>query len=129
MVKENSTFYLLSTAILISILLGILFPSIGLLVEPYILIWLGLLLFFNLIQLNTNDLLITFKRTKILLLFSLIKLIVIPISLYLIVSLIIYPKPSNDLILAIFLLSGISTVLGSPFVTNYIGAKLPIVVG
>src|SRR6478672_10478638 len=129
MVNENSTFYLLSTAILISILLGILFPSIGLLVEPYILIWLGLLLFFNLIQLNTNDLLITFKRTKILLLFSLIKLIVIPISLYLIVSLIIYPKPSNDLILAIFLLSGISTGLGSPFVTNYIGAKLPIVVG
>ena len=55
MVNENSTFYLLSTAILISILLGILFPSIGLLVEPYILIWLGLLLFFNLIQLNTND--------------------------------------------------------------------------
>jgi len=129
MVNENSTFYLLSTAILISILLGILFPSIGLLVEPYILIWLGLLLFFNLIQLNTNDLLITFKRSKILLLLSLIKLIVIPISLYLIVNLFVYPKPSNDLILAIFLLSGISTGLGSPFVTNYIGAKLPIVVG
>jgi BASS family bile acid:Na+ symporter len=129
MVNENSTFYLLSSAILISILLGILFPSIGLLFEPYILIWLGLLLFFNLIQLNTNDLLFTFKRSKILILLSIIKLIVIPISVYFFVNLLVYPKPPKDLVLSIFLLSGISTGLGSPFVTNYIGGKLPIVVG
>src|SRR3954451_16082126 len=102
MVNENSTFYLLSTAIFISILLGILFPSIGLLFEPYILIWLGLLLFFNLIQLNTNDLLFTFKRSKILILLSIIKLIVIPISVYFFVNLLVYPKPSKDLVLSIF---------------------------
>ena len=68
MVKEDTTFYLLCAAILISIFLGILFPKIGLLVEPYILLWLGLLLFFNLIQLNTNDLLFTFKRSTLLIL-------------------------------------------------------------
>lgn len=31
---------------------GVLFPAIGLLVEPYILVWLGALLFLNLIRLK-----------------------------------------------------------------------------
>jgi BASS family bile acid:Na+ symporter len=40
-----------------------------------------------------------------------------------------YLKFSNDIVLSMFLLSGISTGLGSPFVANFVGGRLPIVVG
>lgn len=132
MVNENSnnnTFYLLSIVILLSMAGGIMFPSIGIIFEPYLLIWLGLLLFFNLIRLDAIDLLPVFTRPKYLIILTIVKLTVIPLTLYFIVMYVVYPKPSTDTILAIFLLSGISTGLGSPFVANFVGSKLPIIIG
>jgi bile acid:Na+ symporter, BASS family len=131
MTNDNNTqiFYLLSIAIASSIFGGVLLPSFGNILEPYILLWLGLLLFFNLIQLNTNELFYTFKRTRVLLLLSLFKLIVIPIIIYIVGTFLEFPKPSKEVLLSMFLLSGISTGLGSPFVTNFVRGKLPIVVG
>ena len=41
---------------------GVLFPSTGLVFEPYLLIWLGLLLFVNLIRLNPKDILDSFAK-------------------------------------------------------------------
>jgi BASS family bile acid:Na+ symporter len=58
-----------------------------------------------------------------------VKLFIIPLALYVIMEYLIYPKPSMDATLAVFLLSGISTGLGSPFVANFVGGKLPIIVG
>ncbi|MBA3977387.1 MAG: arsenic resistance protein [Nitrosopumilus sp.] len=132
MVNENSnnnTFYLLSIVILLSMAGGIMFPSIAIIFEPYLLIWLGLLLFFNLIRLDAIDLLPVFTSPKYLIILTIVKLTVIPLVLYFIVMYVVYPKPSTDTILAIFLLSGISTGLGSPFVANFVGSKLPIIVG
>ncbi|MGN6708353.1 MAG: bile acid:sodium symporter family protein, partial [Candidatus Nitrosocosmicus sp.] len=57
------------------------------------------------------------------------KLIVIPIVIYIVGNYIEFPKPSKEVLLSMFLLSGISTGLGSPFVTNFVSGKLPIVVG
>jgi BASS family bile acid:Na+ symporter len=58
-----------------------------------------------------------------------VKLLIIPMALYVIMNYLVYPKPSMDTTLGIFLLSGISTGLGSPFVANFVGSKLPIIVG
>ncbi|MGN6349690.1 MAG: hypothetical protein ACTHLL_08080, partial [Candidatus Nitrosocosmicus sp.] len=102
MTNDNNTqiFYFLSAAIASSILGGVFLPSFGNILEPYVLLWLGLLLFFNLIHLNTSELFFTFKRTRVLLLLSLFKLIVIPIIIYIVGNYIEFPKPSKEVLLS-----------------------------
>ena len=114
----------LSISILLSTIFGILIPSIGELISPYILVILGILLFLNLIQLEFQDLVSTFKKPKLLFILSIMKVIVIPVTMYLVTSQ-VSPKHA----LSVLLLSGISTGLGAPFVTNYVGGKLSIIVG
>ena len=101
-----------------------MFPSLGEFFSPYILVILGLLLFLNLIQLNFQDLISTFKKPKFLFILCITKVLVIPVTMYFVTNQ-IYPKYA----LSVLLLSGISTGLGAPFVTNYVGGKLSIVVG
>jgi BASS family bile acid:Na+ symporter len=101
-----------------------MFPSLGEFFSPYILVILGLLLFLNLIQLNFQDLISTFKKPKFLLILCITKVLVIPVTMYFVTNQ-IYPKYA----LSVLLLSGISTGLGAPFVTNYVGGRLSIVVG
>ena len=116
---------------LFSTILGLLFPNIGILIEPYLLLWLGLLLLFNLININLSELYTVFSHPKNLIILTIVKLVLIPVGLYAIMklfSLTIVPINVN-LMLSVFLLSGISTGLGSPFVVNFVGGRLPIVVG
>jgi bile acid:Na+ symporter, BASS family len=61
---------------------GVLLPAIGLLIEPYILVWLGALLFLNLLRLNTSDLVATFKKPTQLTVLSAIKLVALPAGMY-----------------------------------------------
>jgi BASS family bile acid:Na+ symporter len=103
---------------------GVLLPVGGLLVEPYILVWLGALLFLNLIRLKTSDLLSTFTKPRQLALLSAVKLVALPLGMYVIAYFVYQPFA-----LPVLLLSGISTGLGSPFVVNLIGGRLPLVVG
>jgi len=114
----------LSFSILASTVSGIIFPSLGEFFSPYILVILGLLLFLNLIQLNFQDLISTFKKPKFLFILCITKVLVIPVTMYFVTNQ-IYPKYA----LSVLLLSGISTGLGAPFVTNYVGGRLSIVVG
>lgn len=58
------------------------------------------------------------------LILSIVKVIVMPVTMYLVTSQ-VSPKHA----LSVLLLSGISTGLGAPFVTNYVGGKLSIIVG
>jgi bile acid:Na+ symporter, BASS family len=105
---------------------GVLFPSVGLVFEPYLLVVLGLLLFVNLIRLNPKDLLITFVKPKNIIVLSVLKLLILPLVIYAITSL-LYPKMT----LSVTLLSGISTALGAPFAVNFLGrrANLSTIVG
>lgn len=103
---------------------GVLVPSAGLLIEPYILVWLGALLFLNLIRLNASDLLETFTRPRQLAVLSTVKLLALPLGMYALTYLVYEPFA-----LPVLLLSGISTGLGAPFVVNLIGGRLPLVVG
>jgi bile acid:Na+ symporter, BASS family len=131
MTNSSRTFYYLGLSVLFSTILGLLFPNIGILVEPYLLLWLGLLLLFNLINMNLSELYMVFSHPKNLIILTIAKLVLIPVGLYTIMnlfSLTIVPISAN-LMLSVFLLSGISTGLGSPFVVNFVGGRLPIVVG
>ena len=131
MTNSSRTFYYLGLSVLFSTILGLLFPYTGILVEPYLLLWLGLLLLFNLINMNLSELYTVFSHPKNLIILTIVKLVLIPVGLYAIMnlfSLTIVPINAN-LMLSVFLLSGISTGLGSPFVVNFVGGRLPIVVG
>ncbi|MGH9992816.1 MAG: bile acid:sodium symporter family protein [Nitrososphaera sp.] len=122
--RRNSDDTLLIIAIAGSMTAGVVFPAGGLLVEPYILVWLGALLFMNLIRLNASDLLSTFARPRQLASLSAVKLLALPLAMYTLANLIYEPFA-----LPVLLLSGISTGLGAPFVVNLIGGRLPVVVG
>ena len=99
-----------------SIVTGVLFPTTGISLEPYLLVWLGGLLYVNLINLHPRHLVSTFRKPKALMVFTIGKLILLPCIVYVITSL-VYPK----LALSATLLSGISTGLGAPFAINFIG--------
>jgi BASS family bile acid:Na+ symporter len=102
---------------MVSIVTGVLFPTTGMSLEPYPLVWLGGLLYVNLINLHPRHLVSTFRKPKVLMVFTIGKLILLPCIVYVITSL-VYPK----LALSATLLSGISTGLGAPFAINFIGA-------
>jgi BASS family bile acid:Na+ symporter len=119
--REDST---LAVAVAGSMSAGVLLPSIGLALEPYLLVWLGALLFFNLLRLDTKGLVGTFSRPRQLAILSIAKLVGVPLGMYAITFLVYRPFA-----LSVLLLSGISTGLGAPFVANIIGARLPLIVG
>lgn len=102
---------------MVSIVTGVIFPTTGMSLEPYLLVWLGGLLYVNLINLHPKHLVSTFRKPKALMVFTIGKLILLPCIVYVITSL-VYPK----LALSATLLSGISTGLGAPFAINFIGA-------
>ena len=117
---------ILLIVIAFSMTIGILLPSFGIIFEPFLLMWLGFLLFLNLIKMDPQQLTFIIKKPISIIIFTIIKLIAIPILLYAITN-IVYPS----LALSVLLLSGISTGLGAPFVINVFekSNRLPFVVG
>jgi BASS family bile acid:Na+ symporter len=91
---------------MVSIIIGVVFPTTGMSLEPYILVWLGGLLYVNLINLHPRHLVSTLRKPRTLVVFTIGKLILLPCIVYVITSL-VYPK----LALSTTLLSGISTGL------------------
>ena len=121
--KDDS---ILLIVIAFSMAIGILLPSFGIIFEPFLLIWLGFLLFLNLIKMDPQQLACIIKKPLLVIIFTIIKLIAIPLILFAITNM-IYPS----LALSVLLLSGISTGLGAPFVINVFekSNRLPFVVG
>lgn len=115
---------LLGSAITGSILVGILLPQVGRVAEPYLLVWLGALLFLNLLRLAPKDLAGTFSRPGPLATLAAIKLVALPLAMYA-AAYFLYPPFA----LPVLLLAGISTGLGAPFVVNIVGGRLPLIVG
>ena len=113
--KNIANVILLLVSVFPSIIAGILLPSIGKLFSPYLLVWLGVLLFLNLIRLELRDLVPSFTNLSRILVLSTLKISVVPLILYAITNT-FYPIES----LPILLLSGISTGLGAPFVVNFV---------
>jgi BASS family bile acid:Na+ symporter len=103
--------------------IGVFFSSQTKILEPYLLVWLAVLLFLNLIRMNITDLVSDFAKPKRIVVLSILKLAIIPLSTFQVTQ-VIYPKES----LSVLLLSGISTGLGAPFIVNLVGGKLQTVV-
>ena len=124
--QSNNDDSILLIVIAFSIAIGILLPSFGIIFEPFLLVWLGFLLFLNLLKMDPQKLGFIIKKPLSVIIFIVIKLIAIPVLLYAITN-IIYPS----LALSVLLLSGISTGLGAPFVINVFekSNRLPFVVG
>ena len=114
----------LAIAIAGSMSAGVIAPSTGRVVAPYILVWLGALLFLNLIRLDTKDIVATFSRPRILAALAAAKLVGIPVAAYFITFLVYRPFA-----LPVTLVAGMSTGLGAPFVANVAGARLALIVG
>jgi BASS family bile acid:Na+ symporter len=114
----------LIAAIALSMSAGVLLPAAGRMIEPYILVWLGALLFLNLLRLNSSDLVAVFKKPRQLAILSIIKLVALPVGMYALAYVVYEPFA-----LPVLLLSGVSTGLGAPFVVNLIGGQLPLVIG
>ena len=110
--------------LLSSTLGGVLFSSVGKIFSPYLLLFLGIILFLNLVRLDTSELLSVFLKPRLLIKLSIVKLIIVPVIMYLFATL-FSPRDA----LPILLLSGISTGLGAPFVVNLVGGNLALVVG
>ena len=102
---------------------AIFFSNQTKILEPYLLVWLVLLLFLNLIRLDITELVSNFPKPERIAVLCILKLVIIPLSTYQLTFL-FYPKES----LSVLLLGGISTALGAPFVVNLIGGKLQTVV-
>ncbi|HMK59020.1 MAG TPA: arsenic resistance protein [Nitrososphaeraceae archaeon] len=124
MTNSDKALGILMIVIPLSMLSGIIFPAVGQILSPYLLVLLGGLLFLNLLKLDARDLITTFTKPKMLLLLTILKLIILPLVMYSI-SYVVAPAMA----LPIVLLTGISTGLGSPFVVNFVGGRLPIIVG
>jgi BASS family bile acid:Na+ symporter len=116
--------FVLIVAIAGSMTAGVLLPATGRLIEPYILVWLGALLFLNLLRLNSSDLVAVFKKPRQIAVLSIIKIVVLPAGMYALAYVVYEPFA-----LPVLLLSGISTGLGAPFAVNLIGGQLPLVIG
>ena len=113
--NDSKTLVLLLVSVLPSVIAGVLLPSIGRLFSPFLLLWLGMLLFLNLIGLDLRDLLPSFTNLSRIIVLSMMKISVIPLVLYVVTNT-FYPIDS----LPVLLLSGISTGLGAPFVVNFV---------
>src|SRR5215211_475023 len=70
---------------------GVLLLATGRLIEPYILVWLGALLFLNLLRLNSSDLVAVFKKPKQIAVLSIIKIVALPAGMYLLAYVIYEP--------------------------------------
>lgn len=116
---------ILAAAIAGSMSAGVLLPEAGKAIGgPYILVWLGALLFLNLIRLDAKDIVATFSRPKALAALAAVKLLALPIAAYAITFVLYRPFA-----LPVMLVAGMSTGLGAPFVANVAGARLPLIVG
>ena len=115
----NNSLILLLVLFLTSMIGDILLPSIGIVFSPYLLVWLGILLFLNIIKLELANVLSTFVKPFRIVILSIMKIAVIPLALYTITNT-FYPSES----LSVLLLSGISTGLGAPFVVNFVGGEV-----
>lgn len=114
----------LAAAIAGSMSAGVLVPDAGKMVGPYLLVWLGALLFLNLLKLDARDVVATFSRPKSLAALAAVKLVALPVAAYAVTFALYRPFA-----LPVMLVAGMSTGLGAPFVANVAGARLPLIVG
>jgi BASS family bile acid:Na+ symporter len=114
---------ILLLVILISILVGILLPRIGSLFQPFVLYLMMLLLFLSFLTIKMDTIYLTLKNSVgTIALLAVVKTIVLPIGVYF-----LFKAMCPSYALAALLLSGISTGVVAPFISNVVKANSPLV--
>ena len=114
---------ILLLVIFVSILTGVLLPRVGSLFQPFVLYLMMLLLFLSFLTIKIDTIYLTLKNAVgAIALLTAVKTIVLPIGVY---SLFKAICPSYAL--GALLLSGISTGVVAPFISNVVKANSPLV--
>jgi bile acid:Na+ symporter, BASS family len=121
MFRLNDAILLL--VIFLSMLAGFLLPRFGSLFQPYVLYFMMFFLFLSFLSIKINTIWCTIRQSFWTILFlSFLKTIALPIGVYFLFS-VIYPAYA----IAALLLSGISTGVVAPFISNLLRANSPLV--
>lgn len=114
---------ILLLVIFFSILAGILLPRFGSLFQPYLLYFMMFFLFLSFLSIKIGNIWCTLKQSFWTILFlSFLKTIALPIGVYFLFR-VIYPSYA----IAALLLSGISTGVVAPFISNLVKANSSLV--
>jgi BASS family bile acid:Na+ symporter len=110
---------ILLLVIFVSILTGVLLPRIGSLFQPFVLYLMMLLLFLSFLTIKMDTIYLTLKNAVgTIALLAAVKTIVLPIGVYL-----LFKAICPSYALAALLLSGISTGVVAPFISNVVKAN------
>ncbi|HUU41912.1 MAG TPA: hypothetical protein VMW42_13330 [Desulfatiglandales bacterium] len=114
---------ILLLVIFFSIMLGILLPGFGSLFRPYVLYLIMILLFLSFISIEIDNIRHTLRNSVwTIALLSFLKIIALPVGVYFLFKA-VYPSYA----VAAMLLSGISTGVVAPFISNLVNANSPLV--
>lgn len=114
---------ILLLVIFLSMLAGILLPRFGSLFQPYLLYFMMFFLFLSFLSIKIDTIWHTLRNSIWIILFqSFLKTIALPVGVYLLFK-ITYPSYA----IAALLLSGISTGVVAPFISNLVNANSPLV--
>lgn len=114
---------ILLLVIFLSILAGVLLPRFGSLFQPYLLYFMMFFLFLSFLSIKIGNIWCTLKQSFWTILFlSFLKTIALPIGVYFLFR-VIYPSYA----IAALLLSGISTGVVAPFISNLVKANSSLV--
>jgi BASS family bile acid:Na+ symporter len=114
---------ILLLTIFVSMLMGVLLPRVGSLFQPFVLYLMMLLLFLSFLTIKMDTIYLTLKNAVgTIALLALVKTIVLPIGVYF-----LFKAVCPSYALAALLLSGISTGVVAPFISNVVKANSPMV--
>jgi len=114
---------ILLLVIFLSILAGVLLPRFGSLFQPYVLYFMMFFLFLSFLSINIDTIWRTLRQSfRTILFLSFLKTIALPIGVYFLFR-VIYPSYA----IAALLLSGISTGVVAPFISNLVKANSSLV--
>ena len=114
---------ILLLVIFVSMLMGVLLPRIGSLFQPFVLYLMMFILFLSFLTIKMDTIFLTLKNAVVTIaLLAAVKTIALPIGVYL-----LFKALCPSYALAALLLSGISTGVVAPFISNVVKANSPLV--
>jgi BASS family bile acid:Na+ symporter len=114
---------ILFSVVTLSSVVGIFFPSLGTPLEPFLVHFMIVFVFLNFLGIELTKIIRTLMDVRLMTMLLLVKLLAIPLFLYLLAKS-IYPSYA----LPVLLLSGISTGVVAPFISNMLSGNTEIVI-
>jgi len=114
---------ILFSVVTLSSVVGIFIPSLGKPLEPFLVHFMIVFVFLNFLKIDLMKIIRTLMDVRLMTMLLLVKLLAIPLFLYLVAKF-IYPSYA----LPVLLLSGISTGVVAPFISNMLSGNTALVI-